>query len=360
MLDPRLEARTLTWKKAPKYVIALLEALQFKNADFEPLRKLDLTEWDELLSFSDRAHLTLLLSQFPSDVLPAGVTFRIHRNLHDNTERIKSVKAVYQEAEHALRRADAEHIVIKGFTQYPDFVKSPNLRAQADIDLFCPPNTILPARDALLKLGYQPRPTAKYIQYIPVDHFAPMVRSGSWQWRGSRFDPEMPPAIQLHYCLWNEQAAKFRIPELEAFWYRRVTRNMDGFTFPALDPMDQIGHCSLHVLLGLLRSDWILHHVYEIAYFLNAHENDRGLWKSWYESHSDALRSLEAISFALARLWFGCAVAVEAEKQILALPFNIQHWLHCFCSSPLEGMFTPNYDGVWLHASLLESTRTKL
>ncbi len=357
MLDPMLQARISKWQKAPGYFPALLEALQFRNADLEPMRQLDPTEWNELLFFSDRAHLTLLLSQLSSDVLPGWVASRIQKNLSDNTKRIEHIKTLYQEAEYALRGANAEHIVIKGFTQYPDYVKSPNLRAQSDIDLFCPPQAILPARDALLRLGYKPKPAPKY---ATADHFPPMLREGGWRWRGNPFDPEMPPAINLHYCLWNEQTTRLRIPQLDAFWYRRVTREMGGFAFPVLDPIDHIGLCSLHVLRGLLRSDWVIHDVYEVAYFLNAHAHDHRLWKNWRESHSDSLRSLEAISFSLARRWFGCNVAVEAEEQILALPLPIQQWFDCFCSSPLEGMFAPSRDGVWLHLGLLASSGAKL
>ena len=357
MLDPLFEARLRKWKKAPGYLPALLEALQFRNANFERMRQLNPTEWSELLSFSDRAHLTLLLSQLPSDVLPGWVASRIQKNVYDNTERNERIKAVYQEVEYALRRVNAEHIVIKGFTQYPDFVKSPNLRAQLDIDLFCPPHAIIPARDALLRLGYAAYPVPTYAE---IDHFPPMLRMRDWQWRGNQFDPEMPPGIDLHYCFWNEQTARFRMPELDAFWLRRVTRQTGEFVFPALDPIDQIGFCSLHVLRGILRSDRIIHHVYEVAYFLNAHAHDHRLWKSWHEAHSDSLRSFEAISFKLARMWFGCNVAVEVERQILALPLRTQQWFDCFSSSPLEGMFTPNRDGVWLHVALLASSGTKL
>jgi hypothetical protein len=344
MLDSTFEARISEWRRAPKYFVALLKALQFRNADFDPMWQLDPGEWEELVSFSDRAHLTLLLSQLPSDVLPGWIASRIERNVYDNTERIERIKAVYREVEYALRSVNAEHIVIEGFTQYPDYVESPNLRAQSDIDLFCPAHAILPARDVLLRLGYEPKLAPKY---ATSDHFPAMTRTRGWRWRGNAFDPEMPPSIRLHYSLWNERAARLPIPELDSFWHRRVTREVDGFAFSALDPIDQIGFCSLRVLQGILRSDWIIHNVYELAYFLNTHAHDHCLWNGWCESHSDSLRSLEAVSFSLARMWFGCDVAVEAEEQILALPLRTQQWFDSFSSSPLEAMFTPSRDGVW-------------
>lgn len=338
MLDPILEACIRKWRKAPQYFLALLEALQFQSANLEPLRQLEPIEWEELLSFSDRARFTLLLSQLPPDVLPGRVASRIQENVYDNTRRIERIKALYKDVEYALRKVNAEHIVIKGFTHYPHCTKNPNLRMQSNIDLFCPPHTILQARDALLKLGYEAKPLPKN---SPVDHFPRMVRSTGWQWRGNAFDPEMPPGIELHYCLWNENATGFAIPEIDAFWHRRVIRDVGGFAFPALDPVDQIGFCSLHLLRGLFGAEWIIHDAYEVAYFLNAYAHDHGLWTVWQESHSDSLRSLEAISFCLARTWFGCNISPQVDDQILALPSGVQRWLAGIPSSPLEAMFTP-------------------
>ena len=352
-----LERSIRSCKNIPAYFLAFFDAMQFRNANPDAMRRLDAPEWDELLSLSDRMHLTLQLSRLPSDVLPGWVASRIQQNVFDNTERIERIKANYREAAEALRRAQAEHLVIKGFAQYPDFVTSPNLRMQSDIDIFCPPHTILQARDALTEIGY--RATAEQ-KHVPVDHFPSLVREKGWRWRGNAFDPEMPAAIELHYCLWNGEAARFNIPEVEQFWYRRVERELGGVRFSALDKVDHIGFCALHVLRGLLRGEWIIHHVYELAYFLNSHAKDEELWKAWRRSHSDSLRSREAIAFRLARTWFGCEVAGEVDEQMQGLPAAIQQWFQCFGASFLESMFAPNHDGVWLHVALLDSAGKKL
>jgi predicted MFS family arabinose efflux permease len=357
MLDPILESCIREWRKIPPYFLALLQALQFKNANFGPMRRLDATEWNELLSFSDRAQLTLQLSQLPSDVLPGWVSSRIQENVTDNTKRIERIRTLYQEAANTLRKVNADHILIKGFTQYPDYVKSPNLRMQSDIDLYCPPNTILTARNALWELGYENEAPQKH---VPADHFPAMVRHTGWRWRGNAFDPEMPPAIELHFCLWNEQAAQFGIPEVEQFWYRRVERDIEGFRVSTLDTIDQLAFCSLQVLRDLFRGDWVIYHVYEIAYFLETHASDKNFWRCWQQTHSDSLRSLEAIAFCLARIWFGCTTSIEVKEQIERLPGEVKQWFRYFCSSFLELMFEPRRDGVWLHVALLHSTRAKL
>ena len=357
MFDSALEKRIRSSKNIPGYFVAFLEAMQFRKANLDAMRRLDAPEWDELLSLSDRMHFTLRLSQLPSDVLPGWVAERIQQNVSDNTRRIERIKAIYSEAAEALRRAQADHLVIKGFTQYPEYVSSPNLRMQSDIDIFCPAHAILQARDALLGIGYQVTASQKH---VPVDHFPALIRERGWRWRGNAFDPEMPPGIELHYCLWNTDAERFDIPEVEQFWYRRVERDLGGVRFPALDMVDHIGFCALHVLRGLLRGEWVIHHVYEIAYFLNGHAQDKELWKAWRLMHSDSLRSHEAIAFRLARSCFGCEVASEVDGQIQGLTPDIQRWFQCFGPSFLESMFAPNHDGVWLHVGLLDSAGKKL
>ncbi len=357
MFDQEFEAGIRSCRSIPAYFAAFLQAMQLRNANFHAMRQLDAPEWDKLLSLSDRMHLTLQLSQLPSDVLPGWVASRIQQNVSDNTRRVARIAAIYSEAAEALRRLRAEHLVIKGFAQYPGYVKSPNLRMQSDIDIFCPAHTILQARDALLGIGYQFTAPQKH---VPVDHFPALIRETSWQWRGNAFDPEMPLGIELHYCLWNANAARFDIPEIEQFWYRRVERDLDGLRFTALDTVDHIAFCALHILRGLMRSEWIVHHVYEVAHFLNTHANDGALWERWRQTHSGTLRSRQAIAFSLAAAWFGCEVSDQVNQEIKALQPPIQRWFHCFAWSSLESMFAPNHDGVWLHVALVDSAAKKL
>ena len=183
-------------RRIPHYVRALLSALQFRGDDPEGLRSLDESEWRELLEFSDLAHLTLPLWRNCADVLPDWVRERIERNVSDNAKRFDNVNHVYLEVAKALDDVQVEYLVLKGFAQYPGYVEDPRLRMQSDIDLYCPEDGILRARDALLNLGYEP---ICGLERLPQDHLAPMIRKTGWKWRGNAFDPEMPLSIELHY-----------------------------------------------------------------------------------------------------------------------------------------------------------------
>lgn len=349
-----MKAKTVS--KLPKEIAALLPALQLRGSQMEALQALSDSEWSWLLAFCDLAHLTLPLAQLRKDGIPRWVVERLDRNAADNAMRFDRVKATYAEIANALSSADVKYIVLKGFAQYPEFVKSPQLRMQSDIDLYCPAGEIERASAALLALGYRSEQTQDYSR---ADHLPTLIRDTGWKWRGNAFDPEMPVSVELHFCMWNEKVSLFSIPEIGQFWDRRVTRVVDDVAFPALSSVDSLGYCAIHVLRNLLAGDWIIHHVYELAAFLHSHTKDEAFWRSWSELHDNSLRPLEAIAFGLARVWFGCDLSPEAEGEIGKLSPAIQKWFRSFAGSPLNAMFHPNKDRLWLYLSLLDSSRAK-
>jgi len=345
------------WRNTPAFLAPLLAALRFQGSSTDDLKRLDTAAWEALLSFCDRAHLTLLLSELPPDALPAWVAARFRVNVLDNTKRQSNICDVYSTIAQALGKRQLEHLVIKGFTQYPDFAKDMKLRMQSDIDLFLPAESLRPARDVLVEMGYE---ELDLPPHVSPDHIPGLARKTNWKWRGNFFDPEMPPTIELHFRLWNEEVTQFAIEGSDQWWDRRVKRSFDGFSFVSFHPVDHVAFLSFHILRGLLFGDWIVNHVYELAYFLHARAHDHDFWLSWRQSHSEKMRSLQAIAFALAKTWFHCEVSQEAEQSICRQSPAIQQWLLHFSNSPLEWMFTPNHDSVWLHISLIDSFQVQV
>ena len=340
----------------PHHVVALLDGLQFRNTDGELLRRLKDEDWLALLQFGDIAHLTLPLAGMDKAVIPDWVVSRLDQNVSDNALRIKNVKSAYGEFAGKLTNAKLDHLVVKGFAQYPDFVEREELRFQSDIDLFCPAGTASQACDVLADLGYIPNHT---LDGFPSDHLPIMARNTGWAWRGNMYDPEMPPSIDLHFCLWNTDETRIAIKGIDEFWSRRKMTQSRGFSFSVLSVVDNLGFCALHILRDLLRGDWIIHHVYEVAWFLHHHAKDEEFWKHWMNTHDEDLRSLESIALWLAQDWFQCDISPTLQTEMLRVLPVPEAWLREFSSSPLNGMFRPNKDGMWLHICLLSSFRDK-
>jgi hypothetical protein len=339
--------------RMPPEVKALIISLQMSEPDTTALKKLAEEEWTSLLAFCKIANLTLPLAHLSLDGFPQWVVERLTTNLADNALRFERVKATYREVAEALERAGVEHIVIKGFTQSPDYVADPRFRAQNDIDIFCPPDSVDAAYDALTAIGY--RQFSEAFSYALADHKPTLARNGDWKWRGNSFDPEMPLSIELHFCLWNERVTEIDIPEVELFWKRRRMREVDGLRFPCLNPVDHFAYLTLHIVRDLFRGDWIVHHVRELACFLDLHADDEFFWKSWVETHSSSLRTIEAIAIYYARGWFGCRLPALAALEIDGLSPTRRSWLQRFSNSAFENMFEQNKDSVWLQLTFLSS-----
>jgi len=342
--------------RVPQEVAALLHSLQIGQNDHRALHALDDRQWNSLLEFCEVSHLTLALAQLPLEEVPYWVTERLKKNLADNALRYAVIQSIYREVASALERASIEHIVIKGFTQAPGYVSNPQVRSQSDLDLYCPPDQIEAAQNALRSIGYQPE---SHESNISADHGRVLIRLGNWEWKGNPFDPEMPLGIELHFCLWNPRVSRMTLPEVDHFWERRTSRSIGDFSFSCLDSVDHLGHLTLHILRNLLLYDWIIHHVYELAIFLHSHADDDTFWSRWIEQHSPALRSLEMIAICHARDWFQCRLHPYIEQQIRDLPVSTATWLERFSNSSLENMFHQNKDALWLHLNLLQSNRDR-
>jgi hypothetical protein len=343
--------------RVPNEVAALLAALQFRDAKLDGILNLTEPEWHSLLRFCELAHLTLPLAQLQICGLPVWVSKRLETNVIDNALRFNRVKETYEEVAESFKQAGVDHIVIKGFTQAPDYVLDPRLRQQSDLDLYCPPGQITSAQAVLESIGYV---RERQLNYSFADHTPTMLRLKDWTWRGNAFDPDMPLSVELHFCLWNAKTSGFAIPEIDQFWQRRLSRDIDGMHVRTLSPVDQLGHIALHVLRNLLAKDTIIHHLYELANFLHNHADDDDFWSAWRQSHPSLLRSKEAIALYLAHRWFSCDVHEFVQAEIDKLPATRIAWLLHFGNALCEGMFVENKDVVWLHLSFLPGTYRKL
>ena len=66
------------------------------------------SQWDKLLAFCDRTHLTLPLAARRPANLPEWVTQRLDQNLADNAERWRRMQSAYTEVANAFKTAGLE------------------------------------------------------------------------------------------------------------------------------------------------------------------------------------------------------------------------------------------------------------
>ncbi len=348
-----LGAKEFQKTRIPKHGIALLGALRFSSPECELLEQLDTSEWNRLLALCDAGQLTLLLGHLCRPFLPDWVRARIDRNCSDNAHRFGRLQAAAFEISDALNERSIEFALLKGFAHSPDLSPDPLLRAQGDIDLWCLPDQVFEARDALSDLGYRPACKSK------GRHLDPMIRETDWEWRGDYFARDLPIPVDLHYCLWDAEMEHIPGPPEKELWQRRVRVEMDGHFIPTLDPVDALSFAALHVMMHLFHGDLRLERVWELAYALSNRSPDDEFWLPWQSRHSAESRQLQLIPLLLADQWFGCGLPDLIREKTEEMSPDVMLWVRKYGLSPVEALFLPNKDELWLNLCFLRSLRDK-
>jgi hypothetical protein len=192
----------------PVWLRGVLDALRFGDPDHTGLLGLNEEEWSRALRFCDKAQLTLALR----GPLPHRIRERIARDRLNNAERWRRTRTAYEEIAERFQAAGIPYAVLKGFSHCPEYTERPEDRIQRDIDLLCRREDLAEARRQTAMLGYEPLEDTKGNL---VDHLPTMIRRTGWRWRGDYFDPSIPPAVELHFRLWDERTERVEAPDLD-------------------------------------------------------------------------------------------------------------------------------------------------
>ena len=340
-------------RKIPLYGQAVLDLLQFAAPDLHRIRSLSENDWSKLLEFCDEAQLTLTVAHLAGSGLPGWVRSRIDCNRSDSAEREARLDNALVEITHRFTEEGIDFLLIKGFGHAHEFNPDASLRSTADIDLYCLPDSITKARDALVGLGY------RAIGASRGRHLPPMIRETEWQWRGNYFAADLPLPVDLHYKLWDEKLEHIPGPREDEFWCRRSCRVLADEIIPVLALPDALAFGALHLLMHLLHGDLRLQRAWEIAYFLQHRADDDTFWKDWRQSHHPDIRSLQVTIFCLVQRWFQCRIPAIVEWEAEMLPRHVQLWLRRYAFSPVAALFSENKDELWLNLCLVRSWRGK-
>jgi hypothetical protein len=333
----------------------LVNSLSFQPGEPTVLHAIAPHEWPALLRLTDQTQLTLPLAVRHREQCPEHVRSRLEQNLASNAVRHQMLLREYGWIADALERRSVEFLFLKGITHIaPLFVADRAHRPQYDIDLYCRPESLESAREALLDAGFMPM--ARSARH--VDHLPPMIRNRNWQWRDDYYATDLPLTVEVHFRFWDPATEQITAPCSDAFWERRIKRRIDGYELSMLSLADSICYAALHLMRHLLRGDARIYHVYEMAYVLHQTQADDALWRLWSEQHCGVGVSIEAAAFRFAADWFKCGLHPVAADVIANLPSTVTQWFELFSSSPLWRE-RPNKDELLLHLALASDLRSR-
>lgn len=331
---------------------AAINALRFHGGSVAGLQAFAAADWPALFRHTDEHAVTLALGTRCGDLLPSEARERIDRNLADNALRHERLIASCREIAAAFEACGVEFVLLKGISRWPDYCADLRFRPSYDIDLYCPEHFLSAALRALQSLGYE----GLAVETDEAsDHLPRMVRKTGWVWRENYFDPEMPLAVELHHRFWDEKTERFAAGDVDAFFRRRTYREIAGLCLPVLAPLDALAYTALHLVRHLLRGALKLHHVYEVACFLESSARDEAFWLDWQRAGDTGRRTGEAISFRLAAEWFGCVMNPIAAQAVEHLSAHVKTWFEVFGRSHVLITGAGSKNELWLHLCLVDS-----
>jgi hypothetical protein len=336
-------------------LLTIVRSLSFSQDHRSDLRSIPDAEWRRLLTLTDRSQLTLPMAVRCRHELPACVQERLERNLQNNAIRHDRVLDAYHEVARAFSLRGIDFMVLKGLAQWPNYCDELRHRPQYDLDLYCPPDAIEPALEAIQSLGYEPFGQKGK---IASDHLPPLIRMTGWRPRDDYYDPEMPLTVELHFRFWDEATERFGVDSAGGFWEQRVRRDIRGVSVPTLNRFDGLSYTTWHLVRHLVRGDVRAYHAYELAHFLQRTADDHIFWRNWRGRTSSVL--VEGIAFRLAIDWFECRSHPMVQDLCQSLPSHVRRWFDLFAFSPLRALEHPNKDELFLHCCLAEGWPTRL
>ena len=123
----------------PIPVLAVIEALRFRDPSLDRLQSLNAKQWAWLLPWCEARQLTVMLSHFGGDALPPEARRHVESRRVDFEMRLDRIKRQIADIADALAARNLPFVVLKGFTHAPALTPDPVWRTQGDIDLWCPP-----------------------------------------------------------------------------------------------------------------------------------------------------------------------------------------------------------------------------
>ena len=327
--------------RLPPHARALLDLLSGRAV------RLDGPQWRSLLEFADRTQCTLFLRGTPA--LPDWFAEEIESRLARNVQRRQRLLAAYRETSGALLSRGIEFVLLKSFTHENGFGIDGIQRVQYDLDFLLPSSDLPAAKAALLEIGYAPHGTSD----LSALHGRPLIKPGGGPWRGDYYDPDLPIPVELHTALWHTESDRVAAPGVESFWERRTTIDACGRTIPALAEPDRVAFAALHLLRHILHNNVRLSHAFELARLLKTRAD-------LSVCDDPRLRTLQAIAFRFAALWFACPLPDAVERHWKQIDPGIHSWFDRFAFSPVVTLLEPNKDIVWLHAALVPGWRDRL
>ena len=252
------------------------------------------------------------------EAIPVETLRRLQQNFADNRRRSHAMFVEFVSLNRAFQAAGVDYANLKGFTLSPESCPMPALRRQLDIDFLVDGTHLEPCRKILVEAGYILTGATKTTWEF---------KAAASQLEGMKdfYKSRLHRSVELHFSSTTAGS-----PSRDERLDRLAKRLLDGFTFPALQPSDQLIGQTLHLLEHLCgastRPAWILEYKNHVSFYYN----DQKFWQSVAERSMHHRRA--PIALGIASLLSSCLFGGETPSQLDewtldCLPGSVKLWV---------------------------------
>jgi Uncharacterised nucleotidyltransferase len=172
------------------------------------------------------------------------------------------------------------------------------------------------------------------------------------------YSPRLGREVELHWKLWDEDKTGIRLDMPNDFLSRRQLRDWEGLRFWSLASDDGLIYQAAHTLRHILEGWCRLSSLYEIAYFLRRHTDDRIFWNALRNRLGANLLLCQVIgvTFGLALALFDLSIADQLRTWTVdACTPEMALWVERYGRDLALTNFCANKSALLLHREFVES-----
>jgi hypothetical protein len=291
----------------------------------ERLSTISQSVWARSYYWLDASGLTLyFLNRLETlgieEAIPVETFRRLQQNFADNSRRSDAMFLEFVSLNRSFQAAGVDYTNLKGFTLSPESCPMPALRRQLDIDFLIDGSHLELCREILVEAGY----------------ILTAATRTTWEFKAVAselegmkdfYKPKPHRSVELHFA---SSSTIVGSPSRDERLDRLERRSLDGFTFPVLQPSDQLIDQALHLFEHLCsahtRPSWILEYKNHISFYYS----DQKFWQEVAERSRDYRRAPLALGVAslLSSCLFGGETPSQLDEWTLdCLPCSVRLWV---------------------------------
>jgi len=320
-------------------------------------------DWEKAFTWLDLSglalHLRDRLERMNSrEMIPVSVRERLDRCQAENRLRVQAMTEELKVLSGMFKSEAIEHLVLKGFSLYPDYCGDPAIRTQYDHDFLIRSDSVSRTAALFQAAGYRRKISS---DEHPIEYRRPDRHPGRPLELVGYYSPQLGRSIELHYRLWESAEEKIEIDLARDFFEHAAARRWNEIEYMGLGDEDALVFQVLHAFRHILRNWCRLSAFLEIAHFLNRRSADTSFWIRFARRINEVRWVPEAtmVVFCLSETLFGAPIPEAIKWQLTSARYPVLAlWTERYGRNSALANFQSDKYSLFLHREFVQDSVT--